>query len=260
MKRILVLREPDEFSRILSENGFEIINLPTIETKPLEDLSDFDAKLETIENYAGIFITSKIAAQILAQKIDESNINFAGKVYVLGKRSFEILQSKDLNLVFFEDANTAAEMLEKISPGELKNKYFLFVRGEKSLETIPSFLADFAFCDESVVYRNQMIHPGLDTILEISELFEASEIEAICFFSPSGAESFFRKFGTENWQTAKVAAIGKTTADFFEKQSLQVDFVSPKATAKDFAVELINYLKEGLPAKYTKQTKKREMQ
>jgi len=244
MKRILVIRKFDEFSRILTKNGFEVINLPTIETKPLEDLSDFEAKLETIENYDGIFITSKVAARISAQKIDESGINFAGKVYVLGKLSFEILQSRNLNLVFFEDANTAAEMLEKISPGELKNKRFLFIRGEKSLETIRNFLTDFAVCDESIVYQNQMTHLGLDKILEISELFETSEIEAVCFFSPSIAESFFWSFGTERWRTAKVAAIGKTTADFFEKQNLTVDFVSPKATARDFAESLIEYLRK----------------
>lgn len=242
MKKILVIREFDEFSRILAENGFEVINLPTIETKPLKDSTDFKAKLETIENYDGIFITSKIAAQILVEKIDELSINFAGKVYVLGKRSFEILRSKDLNLIFFEDANTAIEMLEKISPDELKNKRFLFIRGEKSLETIPNFLAQIAACDESIVYQNQVKQTDFDTISEITELFETSKIEAVCFFSPSGAEAFFSKIGKEFLQNVKVAVIGKTTADFLEKQNLRVDFVSSKATAQDFAIELTKYL------------------
>lgn len=242
MKKILVIRKFEEFSRILTENGFEIINLPTIETKPLEDLSDFEAKLKRIENYDGIFITSKIAAQIFAEKIDELNVNFAGKVYVLGMRSFEILRPKDLNLVFSEDANTAIEMLDKISPDELKDKSFLFVRGEKSLETIPNFLAEIAVCDEAIVYRNQAKQIGFDTISEIKELFETSKIEAVCFFSPSGADAFFDKIGKEFSQNVKVAVIGKTTAEFFEKQNLQVDFVSPKATAKDFAESLIEFL------------------
>ncbi len=47
------------FSRILAENGFEVINLPLIETKPLEDLREFEAKLDKIENYDGIFLTSR---------------------------------------------------------------------------------------------------------------------------------------------------------------------------------------------------------
>ena len=242
MKKILIIRKPDEFSRILAENGFEIINLPTIETKPLEDLSDFQTKLKEVENYDGIFITSKIAARILVEKFDELNVNFAGKVYVLGKRSFELLQSKNLNLVFFEDANTADEMLEKISPDELKNKKFLFVRGEKSLETIPQFLNDLAICDEAIVYRNQPIAIDLYSVSKVSELLKSSKIEAVCFFSPSGAEIFIEKFGAQILHQTKIATIGKTTADFFEKQNLRVDFISPKSTAKDFAVELTKYL------------------
>lgn len=242
MKKILVIRKPDEFSRILSENGFEVINLPTIETKPLENLSEFETKLKQIENYDGIFVTSKIAARILAEKFDELNVSFDGKVYVLGKRSFEILQSKDLNLVFFENANTADEMLKKISPDELKNKKFLFVRGEKSLKMIPRFLNDIAVCDEAIVYQNQPIAVDFDSVSTISELLESSKIEAVCFFSPSGAESFMSKFGAQILHQTKIATIGKTTADFLEKQNLRVDFISPKATAKDFAVELTKYL------------------
>lgn len=245
MKTILVIRKTDEFSRILHQNGFEVINLPTIETTPLEDLSDLETKLVRIEDYDGIFITSQPAARILAEKIDELNVNFAGEIYVLGKSSFEILKSKDFNLVFFEDANTAAEMLEKISPDELNNKYFLFVRGEKSLETIPNFLAEIAVCDETIVYRNQPIALDSDSISKITVSFESSMIEAVCFFSPSGAESFISEFGTEFLHQTKIAAIGKTTADFFEKRNLKIDFVSPKATAKDFAESLIKYLKNG---------------
>ncbi len=46
MREILVVREFDNFSRILSESGLKVINCPTIEVAPLEDLSDFEAKLD----------------------------------------------------------------------------------------------------------------------------------------------------------------------------------------------------------------------
>lgn len=245
MKKILVIRSFDEFSRILTENEFEIINLPMIETKPLDDLSDFELKLKQIENYDGIFLTSKNAAEILAQKSDELNIKFTGKVYVLGKRSFEILRSKNLDLVFFEEANTAEEMLAKITTAELKNKRFLFVRGEKSLGTVTKFLSEFAKVDESIVYGNEPLLLGLEKTLEISEILKKAEIEAVCFFSPSGAESFLIMFGSEILHQTKIATIGKTTADFFERQNLNADFISPKASAEDFAFELIEYLTNG---------------
>ncbi|MGI9056323.1 MAG: uroporphyrinogen-III synthase, partial [Pyrinomonadaceae bacterium] len=62
MSKILVIREFDQFSRFLSENGFEVLNLPLIETNPLDDLSEFKARIEKIEKYDGIFLTSRHAA------------------------------------------------------------------------------------------------------------------------------------------------------------------------------------------------------
>ena len=140
-------------------------------------------------------------------------------------------------------ANTATEMLEKISADELKDKRFLFIRGEKSLETIPRYLNDLAVCDETIVYQNQPILLNPDSVSKISELFEKSEIAAICFFSPSGAEIFISNFGAKVLHQTKIATIGRTTAEFFERQNLRVDFISQKATAKDFAESLIEFLR-----------------
>ncbi len=256
MKKILVVREFDKFSEILSENGFDIINLPLIETKPLEDLREFEAKLKNITDCDGIFLTSRNAARILADKLREQNINYGGKVYVLGKRGFEILKDANLDLVFDETANTAEEMLSEITPEELKDKRLLFVRGEKSLRVVPDFLADVAKVDEVIVYKTRKIAVEVDKLNEIRKQFEKSEISAACFFSPSGAESFLEQFGAEILHQTKIATIGKTTADFFKQRNLNVDFVSPKAMAEDFAVELIDYLKENLPTKHTKSAKK----
>ena len=235
-RKILVVREPDIFSEILTGNDFQVINLPLIETKACEDLREFDARLETLGQYDGIFLTSRRAAQILKKKLREKNINFAGKVYVLGAKSFEILQAEKLNLVFFEAANTAREMLEKIPPEDLQGKKFLFVRGERSLRIIPDYLKDLSDVDESAVYRTVELAAGNDKIVSIREKLKNGEIFAICFFSPSGAESFLEQFDAATLHQTKIATIGKTTAEFFERRNFKVDFVSSKASAEDFAV------------------------
>ena len=244
MKKILVIREFDKFGRILIENGFNVINLPLIETKPLEDLREFEAKLKDITNCDGIFLTSKNAARILADKLRENNISYGGKVYVLGKSGFEILKNANLDLVFDETANTAEEMLEDIKPEELKDKRLLFVRGEKSLRVVPDFLADLAKIDEVIVYKTRNIVLETDKINSIRNQFENGEILTACFFSPSGAESFLEQFGAEILHQTIIATIGKTTAEFFERLNLTVDFVSPKASAEDFAVKLIDFLEK----------------
>ncbi|MCY7345942.1 MAG: uroporphyrinogen-III synthase, partial [Pyrinomonadaceae bacterium] len=110
-KKILVLREFDDFSVILAENGFEIINLPLITTKSFEDLGEFEAKLAAIGDYDGVFLTSAKAAEIFRAKLIEKTVSYGGRIYVLGRRSHEILRNLNLDLCFDESANTAREML-----------------------------------------------------------------------------------------------------------------------------------------------------
>lgn len=242
MKTILVIRKFDEFSRILAASGYEIVNLPLIETKPLADLSEFGTKLKSVENYDGVFLTSRQAAEIFRVELIEKKINYSGKVYVLGKRGYEILKSENLDLFYDESAKTAREMLEKIAPEDLQGKRFLFVRGEKSLRVVPDFLSKIAAIDETIVYRTENIAVEIDGMNRLREKIENGEIAAACFFSPSAAKNFIEQFGAAILHQTCIATIGKTTAEFFERQNLKVDFVSPKATAEDFAVGLIEYI------------------
>ncbi len=257
MKTILVVREMDLFSRILTRNNFKIINLPLIETKVSDNLSGLEAKI-TDQHFDGIFITSRYAAQILADCLREKELNFAGKIYILGKRSFDILKDQHINLFFNQTANAAQEMLDSISLSELQNKHFLFVSGEKSLRIVPEFLENIAKVDEVIVYKTRNITVETSKVKSITAMFETNKIAAACFFSPSGVSSFIKQFGADILHQTIIAAIGKTTAEDFERRNLSVGFVSSKSNAEDFAVELIEYLKEDSPTKYTKGTKKRK--
>ena len=242
MRAILVVRKFDNFSRILSESGLKVINCPTIKVAPLEDLSEFEMKLDAIENYDGVFLTSRNATEIFRTKLRARNVDFHGKIYVLGKRSFDLLKSENLDLVFDKTANTAQEMLENIALDELKNKRFLFVRGEKSLRVVPEFLEKIASVDEAIVYRSSRVTIADDKIKEIQAKSASGEIACACFFSLSAAESFLQLFGAEVLHQIKITVIGNTTAEFFERRDLKVDFVARRAVAEDFAVELIEYL------------------
>jgi uroporphyrinogen-III synthase len=244
MPSVLIVREFDSFSQVLSENGFSVINCPTIKTVTLDNLREFEKRISAIEVYDGVFLTSAHAAKIFREKLREGKNGFSGKVYALGERSFGLLKDEPFDLFFDETANTARELLEKIASEDLKDKRFLYVRGEKSLRVVPDFLKTTASVDEAIVYKTEKITVSIDEINEFSEKFGNGEISCACFFSPSAAESFIEQFGAVNLHQTNIAAIGKTTAEFFERQSLIVDFVSPKARAKDFAVELTNYLRK----------------
>jgi uroporphyrinogen III methyltransferase/synthase len=239
---ILVVREFDKFSSRLRENGFEIINLPSIQTVPFEDSSDLDEKLETLEKYDGLFFTSPKAAEVFLQRKPETD--FRGKIYVLGNRTKLLFENAGFETVFRENANTSEELVNSFDKSEFAGRKFLFPRGDKSLRAIPELLKTVAEIDEIVVYRT--IENAADEILigEIREKLRGDRIDWICFFSPSGIESFLKTFGDFSLNEIKIAAIGATTAKKAAAENLKVEFISPKASAEDFAFGLIEYLKQ----------------
>jgi len=244
MREILVIREKDVFTQLLIENGFSVLNFPTIKTEPLADLSELENFIAEIENFDGIFITSSKAAEIVAAKLSETGKDFKGKFYVLGKRSRDCLKKLGCQIFYSENATTAEELLKAIPKEELKNKRFLFPRGNRSLRVVPETLRNIAEVFETIVYRTTEIETDEAELLEVKEKCGRGKFDAVCFFSPSGVEEFLRKFDGFSQGEIKIAAIGQTTARCVEENNLRVDFVSAKPTAKEFANELSDFLRD----------------
>lgn len=243
---ILVVRDYDLFSSILVEQGFSVINFPTIKTGKLADYAELDKVVAEIENFDGIFITSPNAAEPFLERFGK----YHGKIYVLGNRTKKLFKAADIEIVFYEDAKNAAELINSIPKNELAGKKFLYLCGNRSLRIIPEMLENLAEVQELIVYKTSATKADAKESDRVKKKLEEGKIAAVCFFSLSGAESFLEQFDASVLYQISIAAIGKTTAEFFERQNLKVGFVSLKPTAEDFAVGLINYLNNKLPAEY----------
>ena len=241
MVTILVIRSEDSFSRRLREAGSEVINLELIQTKQIEDLLDLRDRFATLNEYDGIFFTSPVAAEIFLRVRNDSN-GFTGNVYALGQRAADVLQSAGVSVKSSSNSNTADEMLAAFGKDEFAGKRFLFVRGEKSLRTIPESLGDIAEIEEVAVYRTETPKIGKDRVDSLSSQLTRSEIQYVCFFSPSGVERFAELFG-DAVKIVRAAAIGTTTAQAAREAGFSVDLVSPKASADEFAKTLIEHIK-----------------
>lgn len=239
---ILVVREFDKFSSLLTENGFEVINFPAIQTLPIEDFSELEEKIDNLNQYDGLFFTSPKAAEVFLKNVENRKNDFRGKVYVLGNRTKVSFENKSFEIVFRADANTAEEFINSFDESEFAGKRFLFLRGSKSLRIIPELLDGVVIVDEIIVYRTIENSTSEDLIGKIREKFDKQKISWICFFSPSGIESFIKTFSELSLEKIKIAAIGATTAKKAAENNLKVEFVSPKASAEYFAIKLIEHL------------------
>jgi uroporphyrinogen-III synthase len=236
MPTVLVIRKEDQFSQILREAGLDVINLELIKTQPVADLAALREKLDRLSNYDGLFFTSQASAEVFAGQYGERN-DYKGSVYVLGDRARKILESAGLNVVFRDSANTIGELLSSFENSEFDGKTFLFLRGDKSMRTVPDFLNGRASVDEVIVYETKPIQPAESTVAGIAAQIRNHDIAWVCFFSPSGIEQFQKLFGVDS--SIKAAAIGTTTAQKAESYGFSVQFISNRSTAEDFANGLI---------------------
>ena len=238
--KVLVIREDGRFSETLRERGFEAVNLPLIRTEPANDLTGLEEKLDRVNEYDGLIFTSSAAAEVFLGRLGTER-SFGGKVYVLGNRTAACFDGTGLRVVTAEEANTAEELIEALGKDEFLGKKLLFVRGEKSLRTIPEMLADAAEVDEAVVYKTVNLRPDPETKNIIENEIESEEISWACFFSPSGVGAFNEIFGPV--PSLRIAVIGTTTAAAAKKAGMTPEYISPGSSAAKYAAGLAEYIK-----------------
>jgi uroporphyrinogen-III synthase len=193
---VLVLRGDDEFSATLRGNGCEVVNLELIRTEPVDDPGKLRDKLTQIADLDGLFFTSPVAATIFLEALRTAGANVGGKIYVLGRRTKEVFENAGLDVEYKNDANTAEDLIDLFGEAEFKGKRLLFVRGDKSMGTIPALLDGKAAMEEMIVYRTLANVPDPPIVAEIRRRLHESEIDWMCFFSPSGIENFLSAVGS----------------------------------------------------------------
>jgi len=233
---ILVLREDCDFSRELRKHGYEVLNLPLIGTRPAADLSRLRELLGEVGRFDAIFITSRASAAVLADEVKKGEPLSLPTVYVLGGRAKRVLDEYGVAAEYRESANTATELLNDLGESGFAGKTILFLRGDRSLRTIPERLGNVATVEEAVVYKT--VEVPLENDEAVGRL-QSGQVDWLCFFSPSAVESYLdRGFRLG----VKVAALGETTASRARSLGFSVDFVSEKASASGFAKGLACYI------------------
>jgi len=243
MSHALVLRRHDRFSEILEEDGFTVVNLELIATEPLTDQSKLRDALSGPTRYDGFFVTSPAAASVMIEVLQSLGREHTGMVYVLGERSKKLFEDAGINVEFPPSANTADELIDEFSEAEFAGKRLCFVRGDRSIRTIPNRLQGKAEVDELIVYRTVESETDKEIADGIRSELDAGSFDWACFFSPSAVEAFYKLFGRHNVDRVKAASIGATTAERARQNGFDVEFISPQSNADDFAASFVDHVK-----------------
>ena len=241
--RVVVTRPQDrssELSSRLRSLGAQVIEIPAIRTRALDDMSRLDAAIADLGNYQWIAFTSPAGVKVFMEELRRCHKDvrsLAGcKVAALGKGTAKELEKyglfADLMPATYDGQNLGMAIAAEAKAGER----VLLPRASKGN---PEIVAEIqknpnVTVDDIAIYDTLFEKPVL---LDEKAEFEQHPQTMAVFTSASTVKGFLA--ATEGLDVMKIRAlcIGKQTAAEAEKAGMQV-YVSEKATM-DAMVELV---------------------
>jgi len=261
-KRIVVTRAREQasgLSDLLRTKGADPIELPVIEIRPLEEISEIDDALLSLNEYDWVILTSANAVPAIAKRMNAMNIDgraFARtKIATIGPATAQALKEQlGLRADFIPTEAVAEAILEQFPETNLTGKHFLIPRALEAREVLPETLRQRgAVVDVIAVYETMMDTEGAETL---RAEFQNGEVDIITFTSSSTVRNFVQALTPEDpskaaeiVKNALIAAIGPITANTAREFGLEPHIVAEEHTIPGLVAAIESYyIKETIHA------------
>ena len=235
-KRVLVTRtrtQAGALSDLLTREGAQPLEVPTIEIRPLEDYSELDGALRALPKYDWVVFTSANTVQAVFDRLSEPGEDarafHSTLIAAIGSATADSLRARGVSADFvpkeFVSESVADGLKELIVPGA---RVFL-PRADIGRETLRQGLAGLgASVHEVTAYRT--VIPD-DSGKRVTQLLSEG-IDIATFTSSSTATNLYKLLNGDLSQLkqAKIACIGPVTAATVRETGLKVDIVAREYT------------------------------
>ncbi len=238
MTTVLITRPKADaiaFATALAQYGFGAEYFPTIDIVPLSNWA-----LPNLEGYDGLIFTSANAVHhFFTPFLSRMPKGFATlramNHYAVGIKTHHALQEYGIDSALYSDKGHAADLADLLRQIGICGKRFLFVRGTRSLGTIPNAIQKHGgTCDELVVYETRPF--SSEASHDLCLLLSREDITWISFFSPSAVQAFFNLLPKDALPLRQhIAVIGSTTKDAALSLGFSVRAVPEIPTAEALA-------------------------
>ena len=246
-KNIIVTRSRAQSSNLVEmilDNGGNPIEIPTIKIKPIENNTDLENEIKKIKEYTYIIFSSKNAAEIFFNKIDEigydSRILYNIKICAVGEETAKYIKSRGI-ISDIVPQKYIAEELYNLLKDKLNNKdKILIPRSKNARDFLVKKLSEKCIVKEIDTYETIIDNSRKKDILEI---IEDNEICYITFTSSSTVKNFIEIVGKENinkLNNTKIISIGDITSKTIEENGLKVYKQSRESTISSMMETIIN--------------------
>ena len=244
------LRQAPALTRLLEEEGAEVLHYPTIEIEPSSDSKEFDAALAELAqgHFDWLIVTSTNTVYILADRMRELGIGLERvaesktKVAAVGSATATAI-SQELNLVvdLLPEEYVAEALVAGLQVGE-GSRVFLPQSAIARPVLVKALRRAGAEVRNVKAYETVVGHGGDD----LPQHFWQGDVDVVLFTSASTVHNFVSRLKAESGDAGMlcdvtVACIGPMTAEAARRHELPVRVVAESHTVEGLVQSLKAY-------------------
>ena len=238
-RRVLITRarhQVDPFRRALVDLGAAVIEIPTIEIRPMPTDERVRTAIDSLKKTALVIFASANAVDIFFRMLLETGRDaralHQSKLCAIGQETADSMEARGLRPELVTSEYTAEGLAKALEGWEMEGMRVLVPRAEVARDALPSLLAKRGAEVEILpVYRAMCPPAASDALLR---LFKAEGVDVITFTSSSTVANFVRAFPDDLLPAvlgdAEVACMGPVTADTARKLGLPVSIIAREYT------------------------------
>jgi len=243
-RRVLVTRarhQAEEFHRHLAELGAWVLDVPTIEVRPVALDDRMRAAMAALPDTQLVIFASANAVEIFFEMLFELSLDARSlrdsKLCAIGPETARTLENHGLRPELVAGEYTAEGLADALRGWDLTGARILVPRARLNRDALPQILAKRGAEVEILPVYELASPPGLDRLLR--RTFGAGPVDAVTFTSSSTVLNFAAALAEGEAEallaTTRVACMGPVTADTARHLGMRVDIIAEEYTTRGLA-------------------------
>ncbi|HET6204676.1 MAG TPA: uroporphyrinogen-III synthase [Planctomycetota bacterium] len=237
-RRVLVTRPRDQAEALreaLEAEGATAVLFPTIDVRPLEDLSALDAAIERLAGFDWIAFASANGVEVFFDRFESANLPASVRVAAVGPATARAIRERGARVDLVASEHRGGRLAEEMPA--VRGARVLLPRAARSREELAGGLRRRgAIVVEVPVYETLPAVPDPGGLRELER-----GVDAATFTSASTVRNFFVLLGDSArglLEGALVACIGPSTAEEARGLGLPVDVEPEESTVTGLVAAL----------------------
>lgn len=252
-KKVLITRSRSQASKLkgLMENlGASPIELPTVQTVPLEDYADLDAAVGRLAEFSWVIFASTNAVEAVFSRLATRNCRRDARAFgsaqvgAIGPATAQALKRQGIIADYLPLSSTSEAVIDELSTRHWENVPVLLPGADIGRDMLDQGLSKLgAQVTQVAAYRTV----AASDIANLARKTLEQGIDIVTFTSSSTVRNLLDALDGDGsgLKSSIIACIGPATAATAEELGLGVDLVATKHNVEGLAESLVEYIEGG---------------